>query len=642
MYCLFDKKISSNLFYRCLSVVLLFTFMSFQNCYFDYSEGQLTQKSSGLSKGTISAHLPTETTDRDKFPTKTNVVFTYQNVPTDSSEIHWNITRGFESIKQNAKGKAEIQHSFAKAGTYDVSATSYKNVQDFLTPLGSAIKRVIIGDQCDTGHILEILLTEGSLVKGQIATFGVKNASQFSDINWKATLPSGSEVESEDSSIEVDLAEESAGILKVEVSGSEADQSECVTYRSKEFDISNTLTPHFAEVKVVDGDDSDVSVTLENNDIYKYEKTTDSRYVSMDIKDAHRCILKSPLGEDGNEGSIDCEDGKIDVTLDSESQCNETIITVRAEYGSQESKNEKVTTAQSISQIYIDPKTTASRDNYESDPQVSSQNQETYYHYCGEDDDFCYFGPLSIRPDSHTGCCSGDNYSDDSSCSTPEVASTPETTPAPEITPTPGTPTSTSSTTTTTSSLCPAGDSYPDNPHCICDSSTTCCPGETFRDNPNHCVCDPATDPDQCQTDCVKEHGAACCKTNEGGQCTGPFCTTLGECTNKGNCHVRDIGDGICRPSCGYLANLQGSGHYGPDCKVDTSDDPHHYTGTDTNVGTTCSGIAGKWGSNWEEIPLIDGVETWEVTKYGGGECCKRTVPIEPLYSTHSCPSGSW
>ena len=634
MHCVSDKKVFSNLFYKFLAVSLLFTFMGFQNCYFDYSEGQLTQKSEGLLKGTISAHLSTDNEDRDKFPTKTNVVFAYQNVHPQSSEIHWNINRGFESIKQNVKGEAEIQHSFAEAGTYDISAISYKNVEDFLTPLGSASKRVVIGDQCNTGHILEILLTSGSLVKGQTATFSVKNASQFSDMNWKATLPSGAEVTSEENSIEVDLSEENTGTLKMEVSASEADQSECVTYRSKKFDINNNLTPHFAEATIIDGDNGDVTVTLENNDIYKYEKTSDSRFVSMDIEDAHRCILKAPLDEDGNEGSIDCEGGKVDVTLDSESQCNETIITVRAEYGSQESNNEQITTAQSISKIYIDPKTPNNRDNYESDPQISSNAQETYYHYCGEDANFCYFGPLSVRPNDHTGCCSGDNYSDDSNCSEPETTTTTTTEPIHGTTPT------TTSTSTTTSDLCPAGDSYPDNPHCICDSSTRCCPGDTFQDNPDHCVCDPATDPEQCQTECVKEFGSACCKTNEGGNCTGPFCTTFGACTSKWNCHVIDIGDGICRPSCGHLASLQGSGHYGPDCTVGSSDDPHHYTGTDANAGTSCSGIAGQWGSNWEKIPLIDSVETWEVTKNRGGECCRRTVPIEPLHSTHSCPSG--
>ena len=79
--------------------------------------------------------------------------------------------------------------------------------------------------------------------------------------------------ESTGNSIEVDLSGESTGTLKVEVSGSEAGQSECVTYRSRKFDINNSLTPHFSEVKIVDGDDNDVSVTLENNDIYKYEKT---------------------------------------------------------------------------------------------------------------------------------------------------------------------------------------------------------------------------------------------------------------------------------------------------------------------------------------------------------------------------------
>ena len=592
-FSLFIKKLDSS--YRFLSLLLLLTFVaSFQNCYFDYSEGQSTQKSQHSLEGIISAHLSTENEDRDKFPTHTNVVFTFENIHPQASEVHWNINRGFESIKNNAKGNTEIQYSFSQAGTYDISATSYKNVNDFLTPLGSANKRVVIGDQCDAGAILEIVLTSGSLVAGQTATFGIKNESQFSSLSWKATLPSGSQVNAEGNSIQVSFSEENAGTLKVEVSGSQTDQNDCVTYRSKEFDINNTLTPHFSEVKIVDENDNNVSVTLENNNIYKYEKTSNSRFVFMNIKNAHRCILKEPLDENGDESSIICEGGKVDITLDSHTQCNETIIKVRAEHGTQKSGN-----------------------NYEIDPQISSYTQETYYNYCGANADSCYFGPLSVRPDDHTGCCSGDNYSDNSNCSHPKPGNDPD----------PGfTPDTTTTTTTTTQDpkLCPPGDTYLNNPNCVCDSSTRCCPGDTYRDNPNHCVCDPATDPEQCQTDCVKEFGSACCKTNEGGTCTGPFCTTFGACSNKWNCHVVDIGDGICRPSCGHLAVLQNTGHYGPDGIRLSCDDPHHYTGTDPNTGTTCSSISGHWGSNWEKIPLIDGVETWEVTKYGGGECCKR------------------
>ena len=85
-------------------------------------------------------------------------------------------------------------------------------------------------------------------------------------------------------------------LLKLRLKDQNRGQSDCVTYRSKEFDINNSLTPHFSEVKIVDGDDNDVSVTLENNDIYKYEKISDSRFVFYEhAKNATNCILKDRL-----------------------------------------------------------------------------------------------------------------------------------------------------------------------------------------------------------------------------------------------------------------------------------------------------------------------------------------------------------
>ena len=50
----------------------------------------------------------------------------------------------------------------------------------------------------------------------------MRNESEFSGISWKATLPSGTEVEAEGTSIQVSLSGENAGTLKVEVEGSES------------------------------------------------------------------------------------------------------------------------------------------------------------------------------------------------------------------------------------------------------------------------------------------------------------------------------------------------------------------------------------------------------------------------------------
>ena len=203
-YSSFIKKFNSV--YKYLSFIFLFILVSgFQNCYPDYS-GK-SQASQSVSRDSIST-IPTEVSGTgsslsgNRFSINTNLTLTIENIPSESSEAHWSVNRGFESVIDNAKTVGgQSQHTFTKAGAYDISVIFYQNVQDFLTPIGSASKRVVVGDQCDATKILEMALTSGSLVAGQTATFGVKNENSFSGISWKATLPSGTEVEAEGTSI---------------------------------------------------------------------------------------------------------------------------------------------------------------------------------------------------------------------------------------------------------------------------------------------------------------------------------------------------------------------------------------------------------------------------------------------------------
>ena len=110
------------------------------------------------------------------------------------------------------------------------------------------------------------------------------------------------------------------------------------------------------------------------------------------------------------------KEGKVDITTDSTTECSESVIRVRAEYGNQ---NDNGSGIQSISHVYTDPKTSNpgagtdpttqgesdttipnttdpkapnTLDGYESDPRISSYKEETFYHYCPEDSTSCYFG----------------------------------------------------------------------------------------------------------------------------------------------------------------------------------------------------------------------------------------------------------
>ena len=145
-----------------------------------------------------------------------------------------------------------------------------------------------------------------------------------------------------------------------------------------------------------------------------------------------------------------------------------------------------------------------------------------------------------------------------------------------------------------------------------CDPNVECC-GGTYPSNLN------------CPSDCVKANGKACCLVSEGGDCTGQFCAT--NCANSGTCHVREINDdGVCRPTCGNLAEARG---YTGDGASDTSNWTHT-TSTCTSLNTQ-----ELWGSdNWIKIPLIDNKEPQEVIEHGG-ECCGR--PPSACDSSKEC-----
>ena len=151
--------------------------------------------------------------------------------------------------------------------------------------------------------------------------------------------------------------------------------------------------------------------------------------------------------------------------------------------------------------------------------------------------------------------------------------------------------------------------------------------------------------------ECVKIHGKTCCPTSTGGTCTGQLCAV--NCATKDTCHVQDVGDGVCRPSCGHLARQQGYGDYGADGIMTTADDTHifsfHKWGS-----TTCAALnsANLWGSNnWIKIPLIGGIEPYDGVQIGfGGECCGRDMPKDPnkadgkcggYHDTNKCEEGT-
>ena len=161
---------------------------------------------------------------------------------------------------------------------------------------------------------------------------------------------------------------------------------------------------------------------------------------------------------------------------------------------------------------------------------------------------------------------------------------------------------------------------------CSVGSLSTTCTGTT-----NTPTCD------------VNVHGAACCPVSSGGTCTGQLCAI--NCQTPETCHVKATEDGVCRPSCGYLATLQGYGGYGPDRIIHTADDPHvsSWYIPNASTSTTCADLNTQqlWGStDWIKIPLIENKEPWIIAASGGGACCGRNITSTPCDSNVECCDG--
>ena len=156
-----------------------------------------------------------------------------------------------------------------------------------------------------------------------------------------------------------------------------------------------------------------------------------------------------------------------------------------------------------------------------------------------------------------------------------------------------------------------------------CDRDVTCCPhlGDTYLNNSH------------CPNPCVAKHGKVCCTAQMEELAQGNY--VLLTVASQGTCHVRNVGDGVCRPSCEYLADKEGY-DYGDDGQKGTDDDT--FTGTWTHNLNTCDELNTNevWGSTnsvnaWVKIPLIDNKEPQEVISNGGGECCGRKIECNSM-----------
>ena len=322
------------------------------------SSSTTTTTASGPTTGNLVAYLSSENASmaKDKFAINSNVVFDFGDFHSDSTKFKWTIKKGFEVEGTQETVNSQYQFQFTSAGNYEVSADSY--AQGSTDVLTKAEKIVTIGD-C-TQDILEIL-TSGSLVSGQSATFGLRNASDFSSIKWKVTLPSLDVEDGTGESITVNFGQSETGGGFVEVSAVNT-TNQCPTDRRRRFQVTAQLEPQFGPIELVDSNNDPLDdLALENNNIYKYPRPTDSSsvFLSLDVQNADSCTYTSSDGS-ANGQSVVCSGGKIDITPST--GCVENRETITASY-------------------------------------QGSSKQKSYYHYCSLND--CFFGEIEFQPSNH-------------------------------------------------------------------------------------------------------------------------------------------------------------------------------------------------------------------------------------------------
>ncbi len=313
--------------------------------------------------GSLIAYLSddTEKTPQDEFDSQQQVILEFIEFHRSSNSFQWTISRGFETITEpQVTTQSNYETSFSQKGAYDAFSTSH--IAGDPKILSRASKRLTIGEECDPSEILEIKVGSGSLVKGGTVTLELENSQLFNNVSWKIQQDSQSLLAETQQTATVSLPEQGGSSLIVEVTAvsNDSTRDQCMIYRKKELQVNENAKPHFNIVRPVDDTHP---VTLENNEVYKYKRTSQSKYIEILITGASECRW------DGNV--IACNNGQWDITREDLviSECSQAVNTLDVSYldGNNDSQEE----------------------------------QRSYYKFCPQDQDICYFGPLNARPVHH-------------------------------------------------------------------------------------------------------------------------------------------------------------------------------------------------------------------------------------------------
>ena len=375
---LFKNQVFRRIFYPALFIGLVLI-LAFQNCEMfpddlaNNDKADMDSRAAGVIDshlGILNAYLLSDddeisdsTTSIDHFALNEDILLSFQGANAEVSSFDWKITKGFETVKSSANETREYKTSFESVGIYDIVAKGYDD--DSSEPLSVASKKIFIGGCIP--RILEIILKKGSLVQGESATFQIDNASDFTNIIWKVN--GGTPIEKKRLKLSFDKNDTD---VTIEVIASDEDQEDCVSYRKKDIQITDNERPYVNFVKPSDA----YSVMLENNEIYKYDRTSPLKNIVVNVEGAKQCEWK-------DRESVDCDDGLLDIT---------------------EEDTDKTKCSQSVEELSI----------FYTSESKNKRKKQKYYKFCPSDYAFCYFGPEKYRPLMHH-CVTDDmifNYGD--------------------------------------------------------------------------------------------------------------------------------------------------------------------------------------------------------------------------------------
>ena len=309
--------------------------------------------------GTITVQSSTDSDPQDQFSLNQEVVLKLIDSHSNSHSYDWVIIRGFNTIvNQTATTHSSYTYTFTQKGAYDIIVLSYAegSTSDIIS---WANKRVIIGDECDPSHIMEFHLNSGHLTQGdnQSVSFEIESNKSNSSITWHISSGESSFQQTTDI-MTISLTSTTESVF-IEASELDPNADGCLTYRVRNETVNANNTPYINSVRPVNQSNP---VTLENNDIYKYTRASQTN-LEVDVVDADQCQW--------NDTIVDCGGGII----------------------SNINGDDQDTT------LCVDSQETLQISYTQSEESVSDEKQ--YYKYCPSNKDFCYFGPVHNRPNNH-------------------------------------------------------------------------------------------------------------------------------------------------------------------------------------------------------------------------------------------------